>query len=152
MSERVAAWGLVSVQVVLLVAVLLVPSSDDWPAVAAVGGVLIVVGAALGIWAIAVFGRGVTPSPLPASSASLVTRGPYRWVRHPMYSAVFVACAGVVVRSRNWAGFVVVVVLVGFFAFKARWEEHRLVATYPGYAEYAARVGRFVPGVGRLSG
>ncbi len=150
MSERVTAWLLVGVQVVLLVAVVLVPEREDWPDLGVVATVLLAAGLLLGLWAITVFGRGVTPSPLPAETASLVTRGPYRWMRHPMYTAVTILCAGLVVRSRSWIGVVVLAVVAGFFAYKARWEEHRLTARYPSYAEYATRVGRFLPGVGRI--
>lgn len=150
MSDRVIAWGLVGIQVVLFVTVVLVPTGEDWPDPGVLSVLVMALGVLLGLWAIAVFGRGVTPSPLPAASASLVTRGPYRWVRHPMYTAVLLVAAGLVLEARNWIGVVVLVVLGGFFSYKARWEEGRLVATYPGYAAYAADVGRFVPGVGRL--
>lgn len=149
-SDRTVAWTLVGFQIVLLVGLVLVPTGDDWPQLATAVIALVGTGAGLGLWAIAVFGRGVTPSPLPAASASMVTRGPYRWIRHPMYTAVVIFSAGVVIRSRNAFGVAMLVALVGFFALKARWEERRLVARYPGYAAYATRTGRFVPGVGRL--
>jgi protein-S-isoprenylcysteine O-methyltransferase Ste14 len=42
------------------------------------------------------------------------------------------------------------IALIVLFAVKARFEERLLLAAYPGYAAYAARVGRFVPGVGKL--
>jgi protein-S-isoprenylcysteine O-methyltransferase Ste14 len=45
---------------------------------------------------------------------------------------------------------VVTLLLAVFFAVKARMEEKYLLRTYAGYAEYAARVGRFLPGLGRL--
>ena len=151
MSERITAWSLVGIQVVLLVAVILVPERMDWPDLGVSAAGLLAAGGLLGLWAITVFGRGVTPSPLPAATASLVTRGPYRWMRHPMYTAVTIVSAGLVLRSRSWIGVVVLAALVVFFAYKARWEEHRLTARYPGYVEYASRVGRFLPWIGRLS-
>ena len=150
MNDRFVTWTLVGLQVVLLVALVLVPTSDDWPELNGPAVVLVAIGVGLGLWSIAVFGRGVTPSPLPAASASMVTRGPYRWIRHPMYTAVLILSAGVVVGSRNMVALVLFVVLAGFFVLKARWEERRLVAVYPGYAAYAATAGRFVPGLGRL--
>lgn len=150
MNDRFVAWTLVGLQAVLLVGLVLVPTSDDWPELDAPAVALVAIGVGLGLWSIAVFGRGVTPSPLPAASASMVTRGPYRWVRHPMYTAVLILSAGVALRSRNLVALVLFVVLAGFFVLKARWEEHRLVATYPSYATYATKVGRFLPHVGRL--
>jgi protein-S-isoprenylcysteine O-methyltransferase Ste14 len=40
--------------------------------------------------------------------------------------------------------------LVGLLAGKTRWEEQMLVEEHPAYSDYAARVGRFLPGVGRI--
>ena len=145
MNDRFVAWTLVGLQVVLLVALVLVPTSDDWLELDGPAAVLVAIGVGLGLWSIAVFGRGVTPSPLPAAPASMVTRGPYRWIRHPMYTAVLILSAGVVLGSRNMVALVLFVVLAGFFVLKARWEERRLDAAYPGYAAYAATAGRFVP-------
>ena len=150
MTERVVAWILVAIQFVIFVIVVLVPDADDWENVAGPAALVVVLGAGLGFWAIAVFGRGVTPSPIPSENASLVTRGPYRWIRHPMYTAVTVVALGIVLRSRNAIGLVIVAVLALFFMVKARWEERRLLEAYAGYAEYAEEVGRFVPGIGRL--
>ena len=42
------------------------------------------------------------------------------------------------------------IALVSLLAGKARWEERMLLDEHPDYAEYAARVGRFLPGIGRL--
>ena len=42
------------------------------------------------------------------------------------------------------------VALVLLLAIKARWEERMLIAAHPDYPSYGARVGRFIPGLGRL--
>ena len=94
-------------------------------------------------------GKALTPMPTP-NGEGLAAAGVYRFARHPMYSALVVVCLGVAVGAGTVACYAVVAVLAAFFAVKARVEERGLVATYPGYAEYAARVGRFLPGVGRL--
>jgi protein-S-isoprenylcysteine O-methyltransferase Ste14 len=139
---------LVAVQVVLLVAVVVVPNADHWPtpawvlaasSVLTVGGMIVVVVSVL--W----LGRSITPNPEPRASATLQTGGPFRWVRHPVYSGVLLLVTGVALRTGNVVAFVVAVVTVVFFHAKARWEEGRLAATYPEYAAYAARTPRFVP-------
>ena len=106
-------------------------------------------GIGLLVWAIAVFGRGVTPSPLPSQKAQLRTRGPYRWVRHPMYTGVIMLMTGAMLDRRSWLAAALWVILVGFLLVKARWEEQRLVETYPDYAEYRETVSAFVPTPGR---
>ena len=146
------AWGLVAIQAAFIIAILLVPVGDAWslpPVVAAVSTALTWAGIGLLVWAILVFGRGVTPSPLPSQKAQFRTRGPYRWVRHPMYTGVILLMTGAMLDRRSWLAAALWVVLVGFLVVKAQWEEQRLVETYPGYADYRETVPAFVPLPGR---
>ena len=73
--------------------------------------------------------------------------GPYRFVRNPMYCAVLLfAAAEVVAYGDLWkiaAWFALALVLLA----KAMLEERGLRAQFAGYAEYAKRVRRFIPGV-----
>jgi len=142
------AWGLVGVQAVLIVGILLTPIGNDWPlppAAAAFATALTWLGIALIVWAVLVFGRGVTPSPLPSDKARLQTRGPYRWIRHPMYTGVIVLMAGSALGRRNWIAAILWILLVVFFLAKMRWEERRLVETYPGYDSYRKAVPALIP-------
>ena len=146
------AWGLVAVQAALIIAILIVPVGDAWslpPIVAAASTTLTWAGIGLLIWAIAVFGRGVTPSPLPSQKAELRTRGPYRWIRHPMYTGVILLMTGATIDRRSWLAAALWIALVGFLVFKAHWEERRLVETYPGYEDYRRAVSAFIPLPGR---
>ena len=146
--DLTTAWGLVAVQGALIVGILLTPNTDDWPlppAAAALATALTWLGIALVVWAILVFGRGVTPSPLPSNKAQLRTRGPYRWIRHPMYTGVILLMAGSAIGRRNWFAAVLWLVLVVFFLAKMRWEERRLVETYPGYSSYREAVPALIP-------
>lgn len=142
------AWGLVAAQGALIIGILLTPIGDDWPLPAGTSlfaTALTWVGLALLIWAILVFGRGVTPSPMPSGKAQLQTRGPYRWIRHPMYTGVIVLMAGSAIERRNWLAVVLWIVLVVFFLTKMRWEERRLIETYPGYTSYRETVPALIP-------
>ena len=112
------------------------------------GLALVVVGAIGVIWTGRQLGQSLTPLPEP-NGFGLVASGPYRWVRHPMYTALVVICLGVAVGSGALWCFVTVVVLALFFEAKTRYEERYLVGMYPGYSEYASVTGKFVPGVGR---
>ncbi|MBC7298116.1 MAG: isoprenylcysteine carboxylmethyltransferase family protein [Demequina sp.] len=143
-------WLLVAVQVVLFLAVALWPSS--WglaaPAARELGGVLFVLGGIGGVAAAVFLGRALTPIPQP-NGAGLSARGVYRWVRHPMYSSILVLCLGVAVSRGAVAVWVLAAALAVFFEVKTRFEERFLVEAYDGYAVYASRTGKFVPGVGR---
>ncbi len=120
------------------------------PSVAAAGWSL--VGASLGVLVLAqtqmgaAWRIGIDPRATP-----LVTRGLYRVVRNPIYTAMDLVLAGVVlVAPSPWSLAAAVGVAVAL-AVQTRLEEQHLLQLHgPAYRAYAARVGRFVPGVGRL--
>lgn len=106
-------------------------------------------GGALAVWAARSLGTALTPLPAPRAGASLVEAGPYRLVRHPIYTGVVVAGAAAPLAGSPLAA-VPLVALARFLAAKARREEERLVARYPGYPAYRARVrGALLPALGR---
>ena len=82
---------------------------------------------------------------------ALVSGGPFRFVRNPIYSAMLVYVTGVALMVPNPASVVALVLLAIAIDLHVRLvEEPYLVATHgESYSRYAARVGRFVPGVGR---
>ncbi|MEO1059803.1 MAG: isoprenylcysteine carboxylmethyltransferase family protein [Actinomycetota bacterium] len=148
MSERATGWAFVAVQAVLLVGLVALPGDDRWAtdgALGTAGDVLVVLGfVLLGVAALAL-GRALTPTPVPVEDGRLRTGGPYRFVRHPIYSGVLVIVVGLTLRSGSWPTVVVAALTLVFFHLKAAWEERRLTERYPGYPEYAARTPRFVP-------
>jgi len=112
------------------------------------GIVVAVVGGALAAWCIvtfAVVGRG-TPAPFDPPR-KLVVRGPYRYVRNPMYlGAVLVLCgAALFHRSSLLFGYAGVFLLVSH-VFVVTYEEPTLARLFGGdYEAYRARVGRWLP-------
>jgi protein-S-isoprenylcysteine O-methyltransferase Ste14 len=78
----------------------------------------------------------------------LITDGPYRYVRHPGYTAMlaYLLCSGLVLNS--WLSLVPLLAWVGFILQRIGLEERTLGEELPGYAEYAQRVRyRLIPGV-----
>jgi len=150
MRARRIAWLFVVAQMALIVAVVVAPGNHwDVPRISRhASWVIVGIAAVLGLWAARWLGRGLTPLPLPNGRVDLVTGGPYRWVRHPMYTAVMLGMGGIAIRSGSWWSCAFAAALVALFAVKARWEERHLVAAFPGYQEYRERTGRFVPRVG----
>lgn len=109
------------------------------------------VGLAVALWAFAVMsiaqGHLFRIAPDPSGHSRLVTWGPYRWVRHPMYlSILLVVGPGWLVDGATWrAGAFVALALV--LVAKLTFEEHLLVRYFTGYAAYRTRSARLVPGV-----
>lgn len=85
--------------------------------------------------------------PAPRAGGQLVQQGPYRWVRHPMYTAVFTCALGCWSARPSLAVGVAAAALVVVLATKAALEERWMLSAHPGYADYQARTRRFVPGV-----
>ena len=85
--------------------------------------------------------------PEPKASGRLVTRGPYRYMRNPMYSAVLLFAAAEVVAYADMWKIACWLLLALVLLAKVMLEERALRALFPGYAAYAKRVRRFIPGV-----
>lgn len=110
-------------------------------------------GVALGVvtpvllaWTLSTLGPNLTDTVVTRQAHTLVTRGPYRWVRHPFYvcMALFVLSLGLV--AANWfmlgAGVMVFTMLV----VRTRIEEEKLLARFGDpYRDYLKRTGRFLP-------
>ena len=151
--KRALALGLVVAQFLLLGALVFLPHGSLWPVNALVIAVAIVLGAAgviLVVLGAMRLGSALTASPIPRERAQLVTSGVYGYVRNPMYTGLMVGGLGLALFGASVWHVIAWVALVLLLAGKARWEERMLVAEHPDYAGYAARVGRFLPGVGRL--
>jgi protein-S-isoprenylcysteine O-methyltransferase Ste14 len=121
-----------------------------WPdgahrALSAVGAVLALFGALVGVWASRSLGRGFTAYPRPPEAGRLVERGPYRAVRHPVYAGGLLFFLGYSLYS-SVPALAATAGLGVLWAFKARVEERHLRARYPEYEAYARRVRfRLVP-------
>jgi protein-S-isoprenylcysteine O-methyltransferase Ste14 len=143
----------VVVQSVLLTAVIVlgVIFPGDWTRLPVIvtGTVLFATGACFGIAGMLVLGRNRTPYPQPRAGSELVQRGIYARMRHPLYTSVMLASLGWACIWQSAASFGAAVALIPFFHAKARREERWLRKKFPGYSDYAQRVPRFIPRLGR---
>jgi protein-S-isoprenylcysteine O-methyltransferase Ste14 len=100
-------------------------------------------------WLFSSIGSGITPTSATREKHSLVTHGPYRWVRHPLYtigSSLFLAFG---MMADNW--FVALLGVLAFIAMAVRTpkEEANLIDKFGDeYREYMKRTGRFLPKLG----
>jgi len=70
----------------------------------------------------------------------VVTTGPYRYVRHPMYAGAMLFFLGTPLLLGSWYGLALAPFMMAMLAVRAVMEERMLIAELEGYADYAARV------------
>ncbi len=109
-----------------------------WPL--GLGLLLALLGGVAGIWGGMALGDNLTPYPSPVPGATLVEGGPYRLVRHPIYGGVVLGCLGISLAVGSAPGLVLSLISGPYYLLKARFEESRLHAHFPQYAEYEKRV------------
>jgi len=101
---------------------------------------------ALGLWALWSMRRSlpnITPDVRP--TATLVRAGPYRWIRHPMYTMLIGAGAALVLNQPTALRWAVWALLVGVLLVKIRYEERLLSAHFPDYPAYQQTSKRLIP-------
>jgi len=77
----------------------------------------------------------------------LVTTGPYRIVRHPLYVTEEIANFGVMLQFAQPWSLLIEIVNVGLQLWRISFEERVLLSAFPGYADYASRTRRLIPGI-----
>lgn len=145
-SGRGSSLVLVALQFGLIVALVLATrwpvSHHAWPPTLFLLSTAVV----LGVWTLG-FNRwgNFNIRPELRAGARLVTGGPYRFIRHPMYASVLLGAGAIVyVDPRPWR-IALLAALAVVLMMKAAREEVYLRAAFPEYAAYAARTWRLVP-------
>ena len=142
-NNRIQSYTFVGVQFVCLGLIL---TTGPW--LAKTPGLLFLelFGGFLGVWAIWTMKlRNLSVLPDIKSDSPLQTGGPYRWIRHPMYTALLLLMLALVFEEFSyWRGLMWVVLLVDLF-LKLRYEEVLLLKNFPEYAEYQTRTHKLIP-------
>ena len=114
------------------------------------GAVLAPLGAGLLVWTFRTLGPNLTDTVVTRRSHTLVTRGPYRFVRHPFYDSAAVLVAATSMMMANWFVLVTGALVFLQLALRSRIEEDQLFARFgEPYRAYRTQTGRFLP---RLTG
>ncbi|MCJ0825730.1 isoprenylcysteine carboxylmethyltransferase family protein [Luteimonas sp. 50] len=119
---------------------------SDW--LRALGCLLALVGIAFAVRARQVLGENWSVAVQLKRGHELIERGPYRWVRHPIYTGLLLAFLGTAVLIGELRGLLALAIVAASFWFKLRLEERWLGEQFgPAYADYKTRVKALVPGL-----
>jgi protein-S-isoprenylcysteine O-methyltransferase Ste14 len=144
--RRIPLNGVTAVSVIILVRVFRDGSLVvDSPILGAIGAIVFAAGIALAISARVRLGRNWGMPMTQKAEPELVTSGPYRFVRHPIYSGLLAGLLGTALVN-NLIGLIVVAILGGYFYYCASVEEKNLTATFPtAYPAYRSVTKMLIP-------
>lgn len=113
------------------------------------GVVLGIVSLPLLAWTQQALGSNFSPTLHVRREHRLVTSGPYRYMRHPMYTALFLSMAAILLLTRSWlVGGVPLVGLCVIVLLRVEREERVMIGKFgDAYRDYMKRTGRFLPRV-----
>lgn len=103
-------------------------------------------------WTLSNLGKNLTDTVVRRSNATLVTTGPYRWVRHPFYTTVGLLLLAATLLTANWLVGLLSVLVLALLVRRTDKEEQKLVEGFEGYRHYMAATGRFFPKLGSRRG
>jgi protein-S-isoprenylcysteine O-methyltransferase Ste14 len=98
------------------------------------------------VWTLRSLGKNLTDTVVTRKEHTLVTTGPYRWVRHPFYDSVALLILANSLIAANWFLFLTGCLLLSLIIVRTPKEEEKLLARFGDiYQAYRERTGRFFP-------
>lgn len=114
-----------------------------------VGVVLFACGGTLFVWSMHNLGPNLTDTVVTRIKHTLVTTGPYNYIRHPFYTSAIIGFIGVSLAMANWFILLAGAVGMSFLIARIPIEEQKLIARFgDDYRAYTATHGRFFPRIG----
>jgi protein-S-isoprenylcysteine O-methyltransferase Ste14 len=105
---------------------------------------LILIGTVGAVFALARLGRSFS---LMAETRQLVTSGPYRFVRHPLYVTEEIAVIGLFMQFASTWTILLLALQIGFQLRRMQNEEAVLTVSFPEYIPYSQTTARLIPGI-----
>jgi protein-S-isoprenylcysteine O-methyltransferase Ste14 len=151
-AERARYWLALVIGYFLVIKSSGLPFPLDWLVVprttasASIGVFLCVSGLLFAIWARVILGRNWSGVVTLKEGHELIERGPYRVVRHPIYTGILAMFAGTAIAIGYFGGFVGLLLVFVSFWLKLKREEDLMLKHFPDkYAAYQRRVKRIIP-------
>jgi protein-S-isoprenylcysteine O-methyltransferase Ste14 len=114
------------------------------------GLIMLAAGIAFAVWARNTLGRNWSGTVTVKQDHELIRAGPYRLVRHPIYTGLLLAILGTAVAFGEWRGLLAFGLIAGSLLLKLRIEERFMSESFPNeYPRYRAEVPALIPCIGR---
>jgi protein-S-isoprenylcysteine O-methyltransferase Ste14 len=109
-----------------------------------VSDVLLLAGTAWAVWSLRSLGRNLS---VIAQARDVADRGPYRWIRHPLYVGEIVSSLGLAIAAHSLAAIAAWLGICALQVYRAVREEQLLLTVLPGYGAYRIRTAALLPGI-----
>ena len=110
------------------------------------GGIFGAFAVILAYWTLASLGKNLTDTVYVRNAATLVTHGPYRWVRHPFYVTASLLILSVTLLTANWLIGLTGLLVITLLVVRTPKEEQMLIQRFgQQYRDYMTKTGRFFP-------
>jgi protein-S-isoprenylcysteine O-methyltransferase Ste14 len=117
------------------------------PALPLAGAVLVAFGLGVSVWARVHLGRNWSSQVVVKQDHALVRGGPYRAVRHPIYSGLLLAILGTAAAIGEWRGLAALACALAGILVRVRAEEAQMRRIFPEYAGYVRQSWALIPGI-----
>jgi protein-S-isoprenylcysteine O-methyltransferase Ste14 len=108
-------------------------------------GLLTAIGLALCLSAVVQLNTNFSPFPRPKSNSKLVKNGIFKYIRHPIYTGLFIGLLAYGLYTHSSSKILVSLILLILFYFKSNFEESLLMQKFPDYKSYSENTGKFFP-------
>jgi protein-S-isoprenylcysteine O-methyltransferase Ste14 len=115
------------------------------PIAAVLGVILTAIGLGIAIAARIYLGGNWSARVEIKEDHALIRGGPYRYVRHPIYSGILLALLGSAIALDRWRALLGFALMFAALSLKARHEESRLRQVLPDYGAYAEKTAALIP-------
>lgn len=105
----------------------------------------LVIGAFIVIGSVLQLNVNLSPFPSPLPKSKLIVSGIYKYIRHPIYTGIFMGFIGFSIIADSGYKLLISAILLLLFYFKSIYEEKRLMLVFPDYDLYRQKTGRFFP-------
>jgi len=120
--------------------------ATNWLAIPWWAFFLLGISGALAMWAMAIMNLGnFNIVPYPVKTGIMITRGPYKVIRHPMYTSIFIFASALLIGQFDYIKLIISLTLVAGLVVKMLFEEDLLCNHYPGYKDYMMKTKRVIP-------
>ena len=127
----------------VMMVLIVLPAGEITVGMRLVSTLLIIVGTVLSVYCLRQLGRSFS---IMATARELVTEGPYKIIRHPLYGAEVITIVGVTIGHWSLPAVMLGLIWLVLQIRRAQNEERVLRASFPAYGDYARRVPMLLPG------